>query len=117
MKLLTWPMDFEELRATTQKEARIIDTLEPVMNQHRLIVARKVIQKDHETSALRGLDPNDPKYGLFYQITRLTQEKGSLIQDDRLDALAGAVQWFQIHMAINTDKASRGARRRPWRRS
>lgn len=100
-----WPMDFEEVRATTQKEARIIDTLEPVMNQHRLIVARKAVERDHETSAQRGMDVNDPKYGLFYQMTRLTRDRGALIQDDRLDALSGAVQWYQQHMAVNTDKS------------
>jgi hypothetical protein len=99
------PMDFEEVRATTQKEIRIIDTLEPLMNQHRIIVDRKVVEQDHDTSAQRGLDPNDPKYGLFYQMTRITREKGALIQDDRLDAFAGAVQWYQVHMAVNTDKS------------
>lgn len=64
-----------------------------------------MVTKDHETLALRGLDPNDPKYGLFYQMTRLTRERGALIQDDRLDALAGAVQWHQVHMAANPEKA------------
>ena len=97
------PMELEELRATAQKEARIIDTLEPVMKQHRLIVDRRVVLRDHETSALRGLDPNDPKYGLFYQMTRLTRERRALTQDDRLDALAGSVQWYQRHMAANPD--------------
>jgi hypothetical protein len=33
-------MTFEEVRATTRKEDRIIDTLEPVLNQHRLVLMR-----------------------------------------------------------------------------
>jgi len=32
-----------------QKEARIIDTLEPVMNQHRIVFLREVIEADLET--------------------------------------------------------------------
>jgi hypothetical protein len=35
-------MDVEEVRANVRKEDRIIDALEPVMNQHRLIVDRKM---------------------------------------------------------------------------
>jgi hypothetical protein len=36
-------MAFEESRATTRKEDRIIDTLEPVLNQHRLLIDRKSV--------------------------------------------------------------------------
>ena len=36
----TYPVSIEEVRHNTQKEVRIIDTLEPVMMQHRLILMR-----------------------------------------------------------------------------
>ena len=38
-----------EVRHNTQKERRIIDVLEPAMNQHRLVMDKKVIQKDFES--------------------------------------------------------------------
>jgi hypothetical protein len=38
-----------EVRHNTQKERRIIDVLEPVMNQHRLVMDEKVIQKDFDS--------------------------------------------------------------------
>ena len=93
-----YPCTVEEVRHSQQKEHRIIDTLEPVMSTHRLIVDQKLIQKDHDTA-------RDPKYALFYQMTRLTKDRGSLIHDDRLDALAIAVNYWTEHMARDNDKA------------
>lgn len=89
----------EEVKHSTQKEARIIDTLEPVMSTHRLIVDQKVIQKDFDTA-------KDIKYSLFYQLTRLTRDRGSLIHDDRLDALAIAVAYWTESMARDNNKAA-----------
>lgn len=93
------PCSVEEVRVNTQKERRIIDTLEPVMNQHRLVIDKSLIKKDFENAS-------DPKYSLFYQMTRLTKDKGSLRQDDRLDALAGAVAYWVEQMGRDTEKAA-----------
>ena len=43
-------IDVEEVRANVRKEDRIIDSLEPVMNQHRLIIDRKVIEWDFKSN-------------------------------------------------------------------
>jgi hypothetical protein len=93
------PCSVEEVRVTGQKELRIIDTLEPVMNQHRLVVDQGLIKRDFETA-------KDPKYSLFYQMTRITKDRGALIHDDRLDALAGAVRYWVEQMARDTEKAA-----------
>lgn len=94
-----YPCTVEEVKHSTQKEARIIDTLEPVMSTHRLIVDQKVIQKDFDTA-------KDIKYSLFYQMTRLTRDRGALIHDDRLDALAIAVAYWTESMARDNNKAA-----------
>ena len=88
-----YPCAIEEVRASTQKERRIIDTLEPVMNQHRLIIDPAVIKKDLEV--LKDNVANS----LFYQMTRITKDRGSLKHDDRLDALAIVVAWWVQSMA------------------
>jgi hypothetical protein len=88
----------EEVKHSTQKEQRIIDVLEPVMSNHRLIVDMSLISKDFESA-------KDPKYSLFYQMTRITKDRGALIHDDRLDALAMAVSYWVEHMARDNDKA------------
>ena len=38
---------------------------------------------------------------LFYQLTRLTAQRGSLAHDDRVDALAGAVAYWVEFLSRN----------------
>ena len=85
-----YPTAIEEVRHNTQKEKRIIDTLEPVLNQHRLVVDKKVIKDDAESVKVYPLEKQQ-QYSLFYQMTRITKDKNSLNHDDRLDCLAIAV--------------------------
>ena len=93
----------EEVKHSVQKEKRIIDTLEPVMNQHRLIVDPKVILEDIETT--KDLPPEQAlKYQLFYQMSRVMRERGALTHDYRLDALAIAVAFWAERMAQDADR-------------
>ena len=92
----------EEIRSSTQKEKRIIDTLEPVMNQHRLVVDPNVIEKDYKTVQDYPIE-SQVRYMLFHQMTRVTKERGALIHDDRLDALQMAVQYWVDFMAADAE--------------
>jgi len=73
------PCEIEEVRHNIQKEKRIIDTLEPLMNSHRLVIDDLLINEDFK---------NEPDHQLFRQMTRLTRDRGSLRHDDAIDALA-----------------------------
>ena len=86
----------EEVRHSTQKEMRMIDTLEPVMMQHRLIVDEKLIKEDYDSAP-------EPSYSLFYQMTRLTRDRGAIIHDDRLDALSMAVAYWTEQMDADSE--------------
>jgi len=100
--LKTHPVTIEEVRHSKQKEHRIIDTLEPVMNQHRLVIDPKVIQKDYDS--VQSMPPEKGiKYMLTYQMTRITKQRGALAHDDRLDVLAMAVQYWTDQMAADAD--------------
>jgi hypothetical protein len=100
--LKTHPCTLEEVRHSKQKENRIIDTLEPVMNQHRLVIDPKVIQKDYDS--VQSMPPDvGIKYMLTYQMTRITKVRGALAHDDRLDVLAMAVQYWVDQMAADAD--------------
>ena len=87
-----------------QKERRIINALEPVLNQHRLIINRSVVENDAKA---REDDPVETalSYQLFHQLTHLTVDKNCLQHDDRLDALAGAIQYWNESLAIDEDRA------------
>ncbi len=97
-----YPVSVEEVNSTGQKEKRIIDVMEPVMNQHRLIIDRKVIQ--HDYADVKDY-PEEKKrlYRLFYQLTHLTKDRGSLAHDDRLEALAMVVSYFVKAMAQDAE--------------
>ena len=97
-------VSIEEVKHSIQKERRIIDTLEPPISSHRLVIDRKVIEKDYDST--RSLPPEKAlRYQLIHQMSRLTRQKGSLAHDDRLDALSMAVAYWVEQMAQDADKA------------
>ncbi len=99
-----YPVTIEEVRHNIQKEKRIVDCLEPVMNQHKLVVDRQLIEADYKSTL--NLPPEIAlRYQLFYQMSRITRDRGALTQDDRLDALAIAVNYWTERMAQDVDKA------------
>ena len=83
------PCEIEEVRHNIQKEKRIIDTLEPIMNSHRLVVDEDIIKQDFKL---------EPDHQLFRQMTRLTRDKGALRHDDQIDALAMAANYWVERM-------------------
>lgn len=82
------PCVVNEVKHSKQKELRIIDTLEPVMMRHKLIVNRSVIMDDFKVYEV------NPVYSFVYQLTRINREKGALAHDDRLDAVTIAVAYW-----------------------
>lgn len=101
-----YPCSLEETeRSSTQKEARIIDCLEPVMNQHRLVVDKGLFQRDYDSVDAYPLE-QQARYRLFYQMTRITRERGSIVKDDRIDAVALAVHHWTEQMDRDAKKAS-----------
>jgi len=99
-----YPCTIEPVRSNIQKERRIINALEPVLNQHRLIINRSVVEKDSQP---REDDPIETAlaYQLFHQMTHLTVDKNCLQHDDRLDALAGAIEYWNESLAIDENRA------------
>ena len=88
----THPCAISEVKNYAQKEARIIDTLEPVMMKHKLVVNTQVITDDFAVYEM------NQQYSLFYQMTRLSRDRGSLAHDDRLDALTMAIKYWLDQM-------------------
>lgn len=106
-------IDIEEVRANVRKEDRIIDSLEPVLNQHRLVVDRSVIEWDFKSNP--DAAPEERLlYMLFYQMSRMCREKGAVKHDDRLDALAQGVKYYTDAMAISAHEAMNQRKRDDW---
>jgi hypothetical protein len=67
------------------KEQRIISALEPVMNQHRLVVARSVAENTD----------------LQYQLTRMIEQRDALEHEDEADALANCVRTWEENLNLD----------------
>jgi len=106
-------IDVEEVRANVRKEDRIIDTLEPVLNQHRLIVDRSVVEWDYNSNK-DGAPEERLLYMLFYQMSRMCREKGAVKHDDRLDSLAQGVKYFIDAMGISAYEAVKMRKQEEW---
>ncbi len=106
-------IDVEEVRANVRKEDRIIDALEPILNQHRLVVNRSVIEWDFKSNPDEAPEKR-LMYMLFYQMSRMCREKGAVKHDDRLDALAQGVKYFTDAMGISAQEAIKNRKREEW---
>ena len=100
------PAAVTEVKSKGQKELRICDVLEPIMGSHRLIVNAAAIVQDYQSASDKD-GVRNPIYSLFYQMTRISRERGALAHDDRLDALAIGVQFFVESMAKDANKGER----------
>ena len=93
----------DEVRANVRKEDRIIDALEPVLNQHRLVVDRSVIDWDYSSN--KEYPPEQRLlYMLFYQMSRMCRMKFAVKHDDRIDCLAQGVKYFTDSLSISAQK-------------
>ena len=103
----------DEVRANVRKEDRIIDTLEPVLNQHRLIVDRGVIDWDYSSN--KDSPPESRLlYMLFYQMSRMCRMKFAVKHDDRLDCLAMGVKYFTDALSISAQEQINLRKREEW---
>jgi len=93
----------EDVWESGQKELRIIENLEPIMARHSLIVNEHLIQQDVESTQKYAADKRCT-YMLFHQLVRITRDRGALMHDDRLDALAGAVRFWVLRINQDADK-------------
>jgi len=99
----SYPCTVEEVRHNIQKERRIVDTLEPVMNQHRLVIDIGVIRNDYESTKMYATE-KALQYSLMWQMSRITRTKKALAYDDRLDVLAMAVGFWSEVMAQDANR-------------
>ena len=106
-------IDVEEVRANVRKEDRIIDSLEPVLNQHRLVCNKSVIEWDYKSNKDAAPEVR-LQYMLFYQMSRMCREKGAVKHDDRLDCLAQGVKYYTDALAISANQAIIDRKRDEW---
>ena len=113
LQQVKYGMTIEEVRATVRKEERIIDSLEPILNQHRLVVDKGVIDWDYNSNKDEAPEKR-LMYMLFYQMSRMCREKGAVKHDDRIDCLAQGVKYFTDALAISAQEEVNTRKREDW---
>lgn len=98
----------EDVWESGQKELRIIDVLEPVIGSNRLIADEGLLESDWQQCRQYPVELRS-SYSVFFQLSRITRDKGALIHDDRLDALAGSVRYWSDHLKQDEFKARAAA--------
>lgn len=104
----------EEPWSSGQKELRIIDTLEPIIGANRLIIDERLLQADLASTEKYPVEKRS-SYSLFYQLSRITRDRGALLHDDRLEAVAGSCGHWTDHLRQDKHKAVTKARADNWR--
>ena len=110
---LKLPITCEETRSNSRKEDRIIDTLEPVLNQHRLVINKDVIEWDFHSNPEEAAEKR-LEYMLFFQTSRMCREKFAVKHDDRIDSLSLGVKYFQDRFAISAHEQMKSRKREEW---
>lgn len=94
-----------------QKEKRIASILGPIIGRGSLAVATSCIEDDRACC-----DPHPAAkkklYSFFFQLSKLTLDRNSLVHDDRLDAVAGAANCFVELIAIDQKKQIEAVKQR-----
>lgn len=84
--------------ARGMKERRILDVLEPLVGSHKLVVDRKVIERDLIKQE------QESKFSFVQQYTRMERERGALPHEDRLEAVAIACSYWVDRMNRDAEK-------------
>lgn len=100
----------EEVWESGQKELRIIDAMEPVIGSNRLVIDDRLLMKDWQECQKYPAEKR-ASYSFFYQLARITRDRGSLSHEDRLDAVAGTVRHWLDFLKQDTDKLIKAVQR------
>ena len=88
--------EIDEIRVTGQKEIRIIEALEPMMNQHRIVLDKSALDDDYRQSRVHSFTE---------QATKITKQRGCLRHDDVLDATANGIIYMLDKMSDDEEFA------------
>lgn len=87
-------------RASSKKERRIIEAIDPVINFGRLIITKDALQTDYESANIH-LTEDKMAYRLTYQLSYFSEAGNKLEMDDRIDVVASGLEilapWLTQH--------------------
>jgi len=91
---------FKTVATMGHKHKRIIETLEPFVRAHRLIIDIEAIRED--CMRARKLKASEAWYSGMLQYTRITNVRNSIPHDDQIEAIQMAVEYYKDILANST---------------
>ena len=97
------------------KESRIMNQIRAPLKQHRIVIDTQVIRDDIEqykrASTLTREEgrSSQAEYSGLYQLTHLTEARGALRHDDRVEVLANAMGYWAQYLNADAEEAERAA--------
>lgn len=95
-----------EVYNTGQKELRIADGLEPIIANHKLVVNTSVIT-ENISSTQKYEAAKRVMYNLFHQMHNLTRDRGSLMHEDRLEAVQIGISELMLEIRMVDEEETR----------
>ena len=92
----------DDFRVSGQKEQRIITNMYPILEKHQLIVNEDALRR--ESDWIQQNPVENLQYGLMYQMTHITYERGAIPHDDRLDAVSNGIMYLAEHLLVSPEK-------------
>lgn len=84
------------------KEKRILYNLEPLFHSKRIVFNEDILFKDN--NSIQEYSSNERQhFSLFFQLINMTNEKGALKHDDRIDALSNLCSFLTPQVHSTTD--------------
>ena len=91
----------DDFNVKGQKEARILDNTIPLFTNHQIVFNEDKIREEVEWVQKNPVE--NLQYSLMYQITHMTYERGCVVHDDRIDALAIACQYISDMVLVSAE--------------
>lgn len=96
----------DDFNVKGQKEARILDNTIPLFTNHQIIFNEDTIRREVEWVQKNPVE--NLSYSLMYQITHMTYDRGCVVHDDRIDALAIACQYVSDMVMVSAESRLKG---------
>lgn len=100
LRSVDYSVPVEDHKVSGQKELRILSFVRPALENHRVILDATMVRQELAAVTHGGVELSG-----LYQLTHLNAQRGSLKHDDRIDALAMALEYWTAYMNADAEEA------------
>ncbi|SKB49832.1 phage terminase large subunit [Sphingopyxis flava] len=112
LRKIGYIVPIEDHKVHGKKEERIIATVRPALQAHRIVMDTSLVRQDLEearSGSHEGQGVSKAERSGLYQLTHMSAAKGALRKDDRIDVLSNALAYWAEYMGADAEEAERRA--------